>query len=294
MIFSRISVDGKQEDLSQGSGGMANVRFIGPSYFDTFRIPVLKGRTFEPREPEAIILSEKIARKLFNGSIDVIGHSIRPGTGESWRTVVGVVGDVHNKGIESGDPEYYLPLSREPDASALALTVRTQGEADLVATLLRAEIHAIDPHLPLKFETMEQITGKLTATPRFSAAVLLFFTLSGLLIGATGVYAVVSFLISQRSKEIAVRIAVGATAGQIRGMVLGTSMRWAGAGIVGSGMLLAGILPLIRNLLYETPPTRPLLIVAVLAMLGLVVLGASVIPARRAARTDPMGVLRQD
>jgi putative ABC transport system permease protein len=208
--------------------------------------------------------------------------------------VVGVVGNVHNKGIESGDPEYYLPLSRERDAGGLILTVRTSGEPERIIDLIRTEIHALDPHLPLKFETMQQITGKLTARPRFSAAILAFFSLAGLFIGATGVYAVVSFLISQRSKEIAVRMAVGASASQIRRMILSTSLQWAAAGMLGSAAVLSVVLPLIRNLLYRTAPTRPWLIVTVLVAIGVVVIAASLPPARRAARSDPMPVLRQD
>ena len=294
MIYSRISADGKPEDLRGGTGGMVCIRFIAPSYFQTLRISMLKGRTFNERETDAIIVSASLARRLFDGAIDVVGRSVRPGTGETWRTIVGVVADVNNNGIETGDPEYYLPLASESGPNHLYLTARTGGDPQLIADLIRAEVHALDPHVPLTFETMEQRSSKLTERSRFNAAILTFFAIAGLLIGTLGVYGVVCFLISQRRKEVAVRMAVGATRTQIRNLILGTAIRWTVAGMVASAALMAAALPLVRHLLFETPPARPLLmLVAIVVMTG-AVLCASLGPANRAANSDPMPILKQD
>jgi hypothetical protein len=293
MIYSRISIDGKPEDLRGGTGGMVCARTVSPGYFQALRIPVRKGRTFTVNERDAIVLSARLAQRLF-GTLDVVDRKVQPGTGEGWRNVVGVVADVNNNGIETGDPEYYLPLAREEGPNGLFLTLSTSGDPKLLADLTRAEIHAVDPHAPVSFETMEQRSAKLTERPRFNAVILTCFAIAGLLIGAIGVYGVVSFLILQRSKEIAVRMAIGATAAQIRRLILGASLRWTAAGVIAGAMLMAAILPLFRSLLYETPPARPWLMLATLTTLAVAVFLASLAPANAAARTDPMRTLKQD
>ncbi len=300
-IFARMRIDGKPEDVRGGTGGMVLWRSVTPAYFKTMGIALRQGRVFTtaedakigPQQPPALVLSERLARKLF-GTPDAAGRLVKPGPDAPWSSVVGVVGDAKNNGFEPDDPEFYAPLSRQSGRANLILAVRTSANPALMRDLMRNAITALDSHIPLTFETMEQRTSQLTEGPRFNTAVLGFFSLAGLLLGATGIYSVVSFLVSQRTKEIGIRLALGASAQSIRQLILRNAIVWTLAGCgAGTGLVALG-LPYLKNLLYQTPPTRPWTAGAVLAGMAAVAILASLVPAIRAARLDPIQTLRHD
>jgi putative ABC transport system permease protein len=297
MIFSRIQIDGKAEDLRGGTRGMATLRNVMPSYFELLKIQLLQGRIYTNEDravkDPGIVIDHNMAQKLY-GSTTAVGRRVKPGPDAPWLTVLGVVDTVRNAGLETGDPEYYYVLPKATDSWGLNLVVRTTGDPKLVTSLIRSEIASIDPHIPLNFETMEQRTSKLTERPRFNAGILGFFSLAGLLLGATGIYGVVSFLVSQRTKEIGVRMALGATARQIRGLVLRNALIWTAAGCLAGSALVILVLPYLRELLYQTQPARPLAGAAVLLCMAVVAILAAMVPAVRASKLDPMQTLRQD
>jgi len=242
-------------------------------------------------------INETLARELFPNS-DPVGQQLRLFRIEGpWRTVVGVAGDVKNDdlAVQAG-PEFYLPWKNDPVESlnAAYLIARTQMNPQPVAEWMRAETSGLDSTLPMTIEAMTQRVSKLTARPRFNALVLSLFAGMGVLLAATGIYGVVRFLVEQRTREIGVRMALGATPQSILKIVLTNIGRWtiAGAvvGLVG-GWLSARLL---QSLLFEVRVHDPALFGLALALLMGVSFVAAWIPARRAMRVDPTVALRYE
>jgi len=297
-IFSRIEIDGKPENIRAGTGGMVVTREVTPGYFAALGIRMLHGRTLAEDDRDSptpvMVLSERLAQKLFGSAPAAMGHLVRPGADVPWSTVVGVAAEVRNAGFDAGDPELYTPLSRKTQRGGLALMVRSNGNLTALQQWIRSEIAAVDPHIPLAFETMEQKTGMLTAGARFNTAVLALFSLAGVALGATGIFSVVSFLVTRRTREIGVRVALGATASNIRGMVLRTSLLWAVLGCAAGAALIAAVLPQLRDLTYQSKLASPWAAGGVLLAMSAVAILASLAPAIRAARLDPVRTLRED
>jgi predicted permease len=299
-ILSRIRLDGKPEDLGKGTGGMVICRTVSPEYFQALGIRTLNGRVFtnqdraENTQPP-VVLSERLAGKLFGSASQAVGHLLQPGPDSPWSPIVGVVADVRNNGLETGDPEFYLPLSSSPANGGITVLVRTNVNPKPVQELVRAAILSVDSHLPFTFETMEQRTAKLTAGAKFNTTVLGLFSLAGLLLGATGIYSVVSFLVSQRTREIGVRVALGATSQNIRKMILSYAVRWTAAGCLAACALIVSVTPHLQELLYQ-PSTQanPKAAALVLMVMALIAIGSALVPAMRAARLDPIQTLRED
>ena len=255
-IYSVIDVAGRPP-AAEGTGGMVTWRAVTPGYFAALGVPILRGRGFreEDRDPHQnpIILSDSLARRMFPGQ-DPLGRQIRPGPFRSgpWLTVVGVAGNVKNSALMvSDDPEFYVVRDHSPEPLGRTATAILSGPMDpsAMARWVRAEVAAIDPTLPVNIETLAQRAGKLAQRPRFNAWLLGLFAAMGLLLSAIGLYGVVSFVVAQRTPEIGVRMALGATPGAVVRLVLGHAARWtfAGAalGIVGSlfaARLLAAML----------------------------------------------------
>jgi putative ABC transport system permease protein len=299
-IFAAIEVAGRPI-LRGGTGGIVGWRAVTPDYFSTLGIRIIQGRGFQqsdllPNE-NTIILNETLARELFLNS-DPVGQQVRLFRVEGpWRTVVGVAGDVKNDGLAvQAGPEFYLPWKNDPVESlnAAYLIARTQMNPQPVAEWMRAETSGLDSTLPMTIEAMTQRVSKLTARPRFNALVLSLFAGMGVLLAATGIYGVVRFLVEQRTREIGVRMALGATPQSILKIVLTKIGRWtiAGAvvGLVG-GWLSARLL---QSLLFEVRVHDPALFGLALALLMGVSFVAAWVPARRAMRVDPTVALRYE
>jgi hypothetical protein len=242
---------------------------------------------------------------MFPGQ-DPLGRHIRPGPDADWLTVVGVAGNVKNGGLaEPADPEYYVVRkhfadgifqNQEPPYGWRGASVILRGSASqqALAGWLRSEIAALDSTLPVSIASMSQRVHQLAERPRFNAVLLSLFAGMGVLLAAIGLYGVMSFLVAQRTQEIGVRMALGATPRMITTQVLSSSALWtaagAAAGLIGSFFAARSL----GAMLFQVSPADPWTLSAALTLLCGVALLAAWIPARRAARTDPMHALRQD
>jgi putative ABC transport system permease protein len=299
-ILAAVEVAGRPA-LAEGTGGPVGWRAVTPDYFSALAIPIIEGRGFrrEDRLPSEnpIILGETLARKLFPGE-RAVGKQVRlfkdPGP---WRTVVGVAANVKNDGLQtSGDPEFYLPWKNDPSINLHAgyVIVRTRMNPMSVASWIRSETAALDATLPVTVETMSQRVGKLTERPRFNAMLLCLFAGVAVLLAAVGIYGVIGFLVVERTREIGVRLALGATPHSILKMVLSSVARCTIGGAV-LGLLGAWFCTrLLESLLFEARAHDPMIFGMAISALVAVALLAAWIPARRAMRVDPMIALRYE
>lgn len=299
-VFAGITVEGHPR-FAEGTGGMVGWRAVTPGYFGALRIPILRGRAFEEadRNPDqhAIVLSDSLARRLFPGE-NAVGRRLQRFREQPvWFTVVGVAADVKNGGLNlPADPEYYVVRGHAPEDATrrTSLIIRTSLNSNAVAGWLRPEIAAIDPTLPMTIETMTQRIGTLAARPRFNAALLSLFAALGLLLAAVGIYGVIAFLVTQRTQEIGIRMALGAARIDILGLIFRQGL---GMILAGVGVGLVGAFTLTRFLsgqLFGVRPTDPVTFgLASLLLVGVTGL-ASYFPARRATKVDPMVALRYE
>ncbi len=299
-FLSAIEIPGHPK-FSAGTGGMIGYRYITPDYFPALGIPIGRGRGFreEDRSPaeRPVILSEALARKLFSSGEDPIGKSFRFGPQNVWRTIVGIAGDVKNNGLAApADPEFYIPWKNETEGyfRSAHLIVQSAINPEAVARWIRSETAAIDPTVPVTIEGMKTRVGKLAQRPRFTAILLSLFACMGVLLAGIGIYGVVGFLVAQQTREIGIRIALGATPRSILRMVFSNMARWTVAGAA-LGILGAWLCSrFLESLLFEVRVHDPFLLAAALFVLLAVAFFAAWIPARRAMRVDPMVALRYE
>jgi putative ABC transport system permease protein len=299
-FLSTLEIPGHTR-FSAGTGGMIGYRFITPGYFPALGISILHGRAFreEDRSPveKPVILSEALARKLFPNGEDPIGKSFRYGSQNDWRTIVGIAGDVKNNGLAApSDPEFYLPWKNDSEGYFRSAHVIVQSEinSEAVARWIRSESAAIDPTVPVTIEGMKARVGKLAQRPRFTAVLLSLFAGMGVLLAGIGIYGVVGFLVAQQTREIGIRIALGATPRSVLNLVLSNMVRWTAAGAA-LGLLGAWLCSrLLESLLFEVKPHDPFLLGLALLFLIAAVMVAAWIPARRAIRVDPVVALRYE
>jgi predicted permease len=293
VMFDSISVDGRPP-AAGGPGGNVSLRHVTPDYFRALGIPLLRGRSLQNGE-NAVVVSDRLARRLF-GAADPIGHLIQPLGWPNASTVVGVAADVRNTGLTADDaPEFYYPYDNTRGAPRfVSAVIRSTAQPPGLARLLTAEFHALDPTLPVVASPYGARIARLNMQPRFHAAVLSLFAGIGILLAALGVYGVLAFLVSQRSREIGVRMALGATRGRIVAWIVSYVMSWAGMGFVlgAAGAFLAA--RQFGSMLYGVQPGDPWTFGVVIALLAVVSLLAAWAPARRAATLDPAATLRHE
>lgn len=275
----------------------AEFRAITPGYLEALRIPLLEGRRFSGSDdagaPLVVLVSRAFVHRYFPGG-RALGRRVRWGGGETpWRTVVGVVGDVRDVGLDvQPEPAYYAPVMQFP-MSQLTLAVRTRANLIAIAGAVRKAVEAVDASQPVYGDaTMAQVIAASVAPRRFVLQMLAIFAAIALLLSAVGIYGVMSYSVAQRTQEIGVRMAVGARPPDVLRLVMGQALRLAAAG-VGLGLAAAtGLSRLLAGLLYGVSVSDPLTYAGIAALLGAVALAASAIPALRAARVDPMAALR--
>jgi predicted permease len=281
-------------------------RPVSAGYFAALGIPVVEGREFDSRDgfdqPGAMVVNQAFVRRHFpDGS--VLGEPVRftPGSfiwGSEANTefeVVGVVGDVRFNGLrEPSEPAFYIPMSQFP-YQAVRLLVGTSGEPDALAAALQAEVWSIDPDLPLtEVWSLDGILATALARDRFNAILLGAFALAALVLAAAGVYGVLGHAVACRTNEMGVRMAMGAHPATVLVMVVRDAGVMAGLGL-GAGLLASVALSrFLAVLLFGVPPNDPAVLAGVGVTLGLVAVAAGLVPAFRAARTDPMQALRAD
>jgi predicted permease len=306
--FSTIEIDGKPR-LPEGTGGMVAWRYVTPEYFDVLGIPIVRGRRFTERDQDdsafTVILSESLARRMFPHE-DAIGQRILKGPQGQWATVIGIARDVTNLGATRESwPEFYIPRkhavdfnfqNQEPPTGwrSAVIVARTAVDPTIAASSLRVVLASMEPSLPVEMETMRQRVRQIDQRPRFYATLLAVFAGMGVLIASVGLFGVMSFLVAQRTREIGVRMALGATPAGIVRMTLASAGRWTLAGVAlgaGASFLAARVL---QSLLFQVKPGDPVTAAAAVAILCLVSLAATAGPARRAAHLDPNRTLRQE
>jgi len=275
---------------------VADFRFVSPAYFDTLHIPLLEGRMFtkadRPNTPDVAVLNLAAARHFW-GNTDPVGKRFSADGGKTWTQIVGVVGNVKQYGLDA-DPvdEIYVAMAQNPLLDA-NLVVKTSVDPMGIARGIIGEIYAIDPNQPAaRVRSLEQVRAESVAGPRLTSNLLGIFALLALAIAATGIGGVMALVVGQRKHEIGVRMALGARPAEVLKMILGQGMALVVLGVVLGLLGALGLTRLLSGLLFEVAPTDPLTFVGVAAVLALAASVACYVPARRAARVDPMIALR--
>jgi putative ABC transport system permease protein len=272
-------------------------RTASEGYFSTLGVPLLQGRDFvngDDREATPVAVVNRALADRFFADRSPLGQRLSTDGGANWLTVVGVVADVLHRPDAAAEPALYVPLRQS--GFAQQLFVRTRGPVP--ATLereLRQAVYAVDAEQPIdSFETLADTRRAAVASPRLLATLLLLFAGVGLAVTCAGIIGLVAFSVSQRTRELGVRLALGATGGGVLRMVVGDAVRLCLFGL-GLGLVLALALGrFARSLLFEISPHDPLTFAAVAAVVVSAALGASLLPALRTARLDPTRALRAE
>ncbi|HEX5581012.1 MAG TPA: ABC transporter permease [Gemmatimonadaceae bacterium] len=275
---------------------------VTPGHFSVLRIPLRAGRVIEERDdagtPAVAVVNEELVRRFFEGR-DPIGRRItfgNPSNPETtWMTIVGVVGNVAQEGVTAAPyPQLYRALRQDPRRGVF-VTMRTTGDPTAVASAARQALRAVDPELPLTdLMTMQERVSADLARPRVSVALLGIFAGIALLLAAIGIYGVISYAVAQRTREIGIRMALGASTSDVRKLVVRQGMAPALAGIA---LGIVGALAATRvmsSLLYGVSATDPVTFAGVPVLLAMIALAAAYLPARRATRVEPVNALRSE
>jgi predicted permease len=274
----------------------AFIRVVSDGYFQALGVPLREGREFTEGDrastDQVVMVNETLARTMWPGQ-DAIGR-VMPQL--NARKVVGVVADVHHGGPErSGGPEVYLPMRQTQDYAAMKLIVRTTLPPASLADGIRTALRPIDPSLPVTdFQTLQELVDKVVSPRRFLVLLLTAFAGFALLLASLGIYALISYSVAQRTNEIGIRMALGASRWLVQRDVLARTLQLAFAGVaIGSlGSFVLG--KWIQSLLFDTTATNPLVYCGVSMFLCAVALGAAFVPARRASRIEPLRALRSE
>jgi putative ABC transport system permease protein len=265
-----------------------------PGYFETMKMALLRGRFIDDRDragmPGAMVINETMARRYFGGE-DPIGKVVRNPHGAA--EVVGIVGDVKHYGLDrAARAELFMPAYQQP-LNGMALIVRTASDPKPFVDAIRREILTVDAEQPIfDASTMVDVVSRSVFLPRISMLLLVTFAASALLLAIVGIYGVVSYSVAQRTRELGVRIALGAGSADTLRLVLRRSMGLVAGGTVFGLVASFAITRVMAGLLYEVSPLDPIVFVGVSSLLAFAGLMASLIPARRATRVDPIVALR--
>ena len=289
---SSIVVVGKEAEAADWPE--PSIRLVDPGYFRTMRVRLASGRALnDDAEAPPVVGLNEAARERFFGTQDPMGHRVR-----LWgieRTIVAVFANERFHGLaQDASPALYLPASQAPIPNG-SILVRVNGDPSSIAGALRSAVREVDPTVPLHaIEPLTVTLSQTTAQRRFTMLVLGVFAAIALVLAMVGVHGVLSYTVAQRTREIGIRMALGADRESVRGLVLGQGVRLV---LVGLGIGVAGALAtarLLSTLLYGVSPSDPATLGAVALGLGAVALVASWMPARRAARVDPVAALRAE
>jgi putative ABC transport system permease protein len=285
-----------------GEEPAADERTATPGFFEAMDIPLIAGRLFGSTDrqetPRVAIVSESMVKQHFPDE-DPIGQRIKVGgvrNPESpWWTIVGVVGSVRSRALNRvPEPEIYMPASQRPPRG-LSLIVRTDGDPDALIPAFREAVWSVDGNMPVsQLASLEDVFGASLATQRFLAWLLGAFAALALLLGSVGIYGVMAYMVSRRTREIGIRMALGARPGDVLKAIMNRGVALTAAGLA---LGLAGALAASRalaSLLFEVSPTDPPTLAAVAILLAAAALFACYWPARRATRVDPMVTLRYE
>jgi predicted permease len=298
--YSVMAIAGKPP--IPAGGDIVYTRSVTPGYFRALDIPILRGRAFTDADAASkdhfLILSSQLAARMFPNE-DPIGQRIRPDQNGPYYLVIGVAANVRNGSLTAENlPEYYRLLRNNAEDwngnGQETLIIRSALPTAAIAPWVRQQIAAIDPTTPVDLETLAAEVSKLADRPRFETALLGFFALTGLLMAVIGLYGVTAYAAAQRTQEIGVRMALGASRANILRIIA-----WEGTRLLlfGGALGLAAALAtahLLRSLLFSIGPYDPFSFLAVAALLAIVALAATLVPARGAMKLDPVAALRYE
>ena len=300
-----IRVDGKPWDPNAGLIG--HVRLVTDGYFETIGIPITRGRSIQAGDlragaPSVIVVNETFAKRTF-GDVNPIGHRVSGWTRDSfpvWREIVGVTADVRVFGRENETPpEIYMPMSTAPEGSwpafnrTMTIVAKSPHGASL-APVMREALRSVDAELPpYDVQTMNDVLAQSTATRRFNTLLLTLLGATGLLLAAIGIYGVIAFFVTQRTHEIGVRIALGASTTNVIGLVVRQAAGLALIGVFLGGLAAWWATRTLETMLFDIEARDPVAFTGAAVVLILVSLGAALLPARRAARVPPASALAE-
>ncbi len=303
---SALVIEDRAADSSQGL--TAEVIEVSPDYFTLMQSPLIRGRFFlesdEMGKQDVAIIDETTARRYWSG-IDPVGRRLRLGLDNRgrqlkpnlpWIIVVGIVKDMKQDGLDTdGVPHIFRPIYQQPvrRSSSMSVVARTPLPASLLESQVRKEIQALDPALPVfNVRSMNDLMDASIAPRRFSAELVGVFAVVAMLLSSIGIYGLLTYIVGQRSREIGIRVALGAQRSDILKLILGKGLLMAGAGILVGLVLAAAAAPMIATLLYGVHPFDASVFVTVPLVLLIVAFLATYIPARRATMVDPIIALR--
>jgi putative ABC transport system permease protein len=312
-LSQNYSSDGFQIDVRpapEGESPSAEARSVANDYFQVMGIPLLRGRLFDGRErvdsPGVVVISDAMAKRFWPGE-DPIGQRMTYNRGlpeetsqdvggAGSREIVGIVGDVKHLGLDDSDVAmFYVPHSQQPSFHTMTLVLRTSADPDVIAGAIRAELSSMDPNIPLyAVRALDTIVEQTIDAPRFRTQMLGIFAAVALVVAVIGVYAVTGVSLVQRTKEIGIRMALGAAAPNLIKIIVAQSMKPVAWGLA---LGLAAALVVTRflvSLLFNVSAMDITVYVAVAGMLALTALAAAIVPTLRALRIDPVRTLRTE
>jgi putative ABC transport system permease protein len=295
----RTTAEGQSADQAATNPSL-NLESIHPNYFTTFEIPIVHGRAFTAADREGAvrvaIISQDLAERLWPQQ-NAIGKRLKMGGVDSqagWLEVVGVAADTRYRTVTAARPTLYMPAAQF-QMTASMLAIRTSAPLDRLTTSLRDRIAAVHPDVqPMRVAPFADFLERPLARPRFSALILAGFGIAAWSLAAVGLYAVVAAHVRQRDRELALRLALGATAGSVRRLIVGEVARLAAAGVMIGLAAAALVSRWWRSMLFEITPADPISLGGAALLLILAAALASYAPLRRAARLDLMTTLRAE
>jgi putative ABC transport system permease protein len=285
-----------QSEGERSANSWVGQDFVGPEYFDAIGLPILRGRGFTDADregsPNVAVVTQSLAKRLWPGE-DPIGKQVRQAAGSPVITVVGLVGDIHFREHRQATPMIIRPY-RQGLAQG-SLVIRTRRDLAALLPAIRRAVQAVDPDAALvDARTMDDVIAPQLVQPRLNALLLSAFAFPAMLLAAIGLYGIMASAVSQQTRELGVRLALGATPDRLRAMILRQALTVTAAGAL-AGLLaaLAGS-RLLTTMLFEVSPTDPVALLGACGLLLAVALLAAYVPARRATKVDPMVALRYE
>ena len=291
--FRRLGLEAKAR------AGFAGYRTASEGYFQTMGIPLVRGRLFDERDgaaaPHVALISESLAAAKWPNQ-DPLGRFIQFGNMDGdlrGFTVIGVVGDVREGSPEAPPGPLFYANYRQRMNPRFSVVIRSAQAASLAGTA-REVIRELDPSLPIQVRTVDEALNRAVAGRRFSLTLIGVFSVAALVLATLGIYGLISYLVAERTREIGIRLALGAASGDVLRMVLGRGALLAGVGMLVGLAASLGLTGLLKGMLFGVTATDPVAFLGVIALTMTAVLGASYLPARRALKVAPVTALRGD